>query len=63
VQATWKKWILSFNIYGNWAGEGECPRLSISGRVNVRRKTVRECPGDMSRGKCPAPFWSSAVYV
>jgi len=33
-----EKWILSFNIYGNWEGEGECPRLSISGRANVREK-------------------------
>jgi len=31
-----EKWILSFNIYENWAVEKECPKLSISGRENVR---------------------------
>jgi len=37
-----EKWILSFNIYGNWVGEGEYPRLSISGRETVRGEYVQE---------------------
>jgi len=47
VQPAWKKWILSFNIYGNWAGKAERPRLSISTRENVW--------GEYVHGKCPAP--------
>jgi len=52
-----EKWILSFNIYGNWAGRGECPGLSISGRENVRGNCPGRCPreyiqGEMSYSRC-----------
>jgi len=35
------KWILPFNIYGNWAGRGKCPRYSISGMENILEKYVQ----------------------
>jgi len=45
-----EKWILSFNLYENWAGRGKCIKLSLLGKENVRGKlSVGICPGENVR--------------
>jgi len=53
-----EKWILPFNIYGNWAGEGG----NVLGfQFRKGKMSVGNCSGNMSRGICPAPV-SSDVH-
>jgi len=52
-----EKWILSFNIYGNWAGEG---RNVLGFPFWEGKLSGRKCPEEYVHGmKCPITLWQT----